>query len=348
MKNLKLCAKIMLVMILTIFFTSCIPRFTDPTDPNDESSSGGGVSIPIETDATRQEGYRKQWLINTENINSDNRYSGFADIWGDGKMALDFWFKDGNLWDAYYDVPSGYVLHKLLTDKDNDTVNKTTFIDGNTAIMFMTGSASPKLYGNLYIVRIAHNKIYRTKNGARGFGNLNTWDGKTIPKNALNSDNLVLMATSKVPDVDMPFDTTPEAQENYRKQWMANTKNITKVANYQTKDVDISGGGSWSVPVWFKNHDEMQYGGDNTIYKLVTDNVANKKAAFIDGNTAIMYYYDEWNFNGAHESLHVFQIKDNKIYRAKSHTGFAKIDDWQGETIPKSALDNLELFAEKK
>ena len=146
----------------------------------------------------------------------------------------------------------------------------------------------------------------------------------------------------------MPFDTTPEAQENYRKQWMANTKNITKVANYQTKDVDISGGGSWSVPVWFKNHDEMQYGGDNTIYKLVTDNVANKKAAFIDGNTAIMYYYDEWNFNGAHESLHVFQIKDNKIYRAKSHTGFAKIDDWQGETIPKSALDNLELFAEKK
>ena len=336
MKNYKNIIGIMALIWMSIFLNGCsLFTFTDSIGDDLE------VEEEIIVDENKQETYRQQWLENTKAINVDNRYSGFADVWGDGKMALDFWFENGNLWDAYYDVPSGYVLHKLLTDKGNWTANKTTFIDGNTAIMYMPSSASPKLAGNLYIVRVADNKIYRTKNGARGFANLNTWDGKTIPESALDPENLVVIATSKVPDVEMPFDTTEAAQANYRKQWMENTKNITKEANYNTKDVAINGSGiEWNVHVWFKNYDEMQYGEDNTIYKLVTD-----KATFIDGNTAVMYYdvFDFFNQG----SLHVFQIKDNKIYRAKSSKGFANIDDWNGETIPKSALDNLVLFAEK-
>ncbi len=192
-------------MILSIFIFSSCSLF----EPNENSESNGshendflleesGNNYIIGQDIIdNQAQYKTQWLSNVKDINSNNRYSGYANIWGSGELAMYFWFDDdGNLWDEMVSYSGDYVLHKLLTDSDNTTENKTTFINGHTAIMFIPSSASYTLSGTLYIVQVTNNQIYRTEDAYGWYGKdnqltYNNWDGKTIPKSAFDSDNLV-------------------------------------------------------------------------------------------------------------------------------------------------------------
>ena len=136
--------------------------------------------VTINTDSDIQAQYKKEWLELTKSIDENNAYTGEADIWGGGDLDLHLWFVEGNLWDFMnsFNPDRKYILHKLV-DTDPLGQDKSSFIDGNTAIMVMPASASPTLQGSLYVVRISNETIYRTYD-KWGVEFIDKWDGKQV------------------------------------------------------------------------------------------------------------------------------------------------------------------------
>lgn len=170
------------MLLLLVLFTSCTMF---PNSEAEESITiNGEESITINTDTRTQYQLKQKWIAHTASITRGS-YSGNADLWGGGSLLLDLWFENGDLWDAMLEVDNlPYVIHTLLTDE-------ASFVDEYTAIMAMAYSASPKLAGNLYIVRLSNETIYRTKSH-NGFNHINKWDGKTV-----NTNNLIPIAQKK-------------------------------------------------------------------------------------------------------------------------------------------------------
>ncbi|MDK2819111.1 MAG: hypothetical protein KFW21_06660 [Spirochaetota bacterium] len=148
--------------------------------------------ITVNSDPTIQAQYKDEWTDITSSIDKNNPYAGRANIWGGGLLSMHFWFEKGDLWDYMDNIDPNkkYILHTLV---NNHTLGKekNSFIDGKTAIMVMPASASPKLSGALYIVRISNNTIYRTKS-EWGFAFIDAWDGEQV-----DIGNLIAIATNK-------------------------------------------------------------------------------------------------------------------------------------------------------
>ena len=366
MKNLKLFTKIMLVMILTIFFTSCIPRFTDPTEPTEESSGvggggsgvggGGGVSIKVETDAAIQEGYRKQWIENTKGI-TKGAYTGEPDLWGGGSFGeIEMWFNNEKgeeskyLWYHSYLFPAPEIAYRLVSEK-----GKPAFVDGETAILYVTATTSDLMRYTIFIFRVKDGKIYRTKSawgfgGVQGGTKVDNWD-LTIPKEEF--DKLVVVNESRYPPTPGDIILNPGKQAEYKEQWLENTKHITGfnyeghaniigVANdykFEFRDGNLWG----SVPGWYDPDTWEEY----VYYNLLTDsgNTTANKTTFIDGKTAVMFTPLEGLVEG---SLYIVKVENDKIYRTgTAKGGFTKMDTWDGKRIPKKALDNLVEIGKK-
>lgn len=189
----------------------------------------------LNTDPTIQAQYKAEWIKHTKSIKRGS-YHGSADVWGDGALAMDFWFDNGNLWDAMTTVDNlPYVLYHLLSgEKDPykpSWVNENDlFLDGKTAIMYLPNSAaSPRLAGNLYLVRITNNELYRTKDSGSGFARYQNWNSTTIPSHdlikiadriALNLDPEMITSGHKIiyqkdnkPEVTLQFTSSDSVSE---------------------------------------------------------------------------------------------------------------------------------------
>ena len=150
------------------------------TIPTDERIIEPPNFVTINTDPTTQAQYKAEWLALTSTIDENNAYTGEADIWGGGDLDLHLWFEEGNLWDFMnaFNPDRKYILHKLV-ESHLLGKGKSSFVDGNTAIMVMPASASPALEGVLYVVRISNETIYRTYN-EWGVNFIEDWDGKQV------------------------------------------------------------------------------------------------------------------------------------------------------------------------
>ena len=170
-----------------------------PTDDSSNESPKDNILFEQSTfidDSKLQAQYHKEWLKNTKDITRATYY-GYSDIWGDGALDLHLWFDfEGNVWDAMINVDNRpYVLYKLLATP--------MFLDGNTAIMSIPSSASPKLANTLYLVRVSNNTIYRTENSRKGFAHLSTWNKKDIPSHPLIAVATNINPTKSLLSADM-------------------------------------------------------------------------------------------------------------------------------------------------
>ena len=148
--------------------------------PTDERIIEPPNFVTINTDSTIQAQYKAEWLALTSTIDKNNAYTGSSDIWGGGELDLNIWFQEGDLWDYMdaFNPENPYVLHTLV-ESHRLGEGKSSFVDGNTAIMVMPASASPALEGVLYVVRISNETIYRTYN-EWGVNFIEDWDGKQV------------------------------------------------------------------------------------------------------------------------------------------------------------------------
>ena len=183
------------ILTLLGFFLLANCTIIPTTDKEIETVEPSGI-VTISTDPTIQAQYQQEWLKNTKDI-TQATYYGYSDIWGDGALDLHLWFDfEGNVWDAMINVDNRpYVLYKLLATP--------MFLDGNTAIMSIPSSASPKLANTLYLVRVSNNTIYRTENSRKGFAHLSTWNKKDIPSHPLIAVATNINPTKSLLSADM-------------------------------------------------------------------------------------------------------------------------------------------------
>ena len=213
----------------------------------------------------------------------------------------------------------------------------------------------------IFIFQVKDGKIYRTKSawgfgGVQGGTKVDNWD-LTIPKEEF--DKLIVVNESKVAPTPGNIILNVGKQTEYKKQWLANTKNIT-MGTYKIDEVDIAGVPWKNIFMWFQDEklyyttdaDDSSKGED--VYRLLTDdiNTTDKKITFINGNTAIMHFYAEPFFPGWDDAkqwnLYIVKVENDKIYRTKNaKSGFDNLNTWDGEKVPRSALDNLVIIAEK-
>ena len=185
-----------IITLLGFFLlANCTTIPTTDKETETEIVEPSGI-VTISTDPTIQAQYQQEWLKNTKDI-TQATYYGYSDIWGDGALDLHLWFDfEGNVWDAMINVDNRpYVLYKLLATP--------MFLDGNTAIMSIPSSASPKLANTLYLVRVSNNTIYRTENSRKGFAHLSTWNKKDIPSHPLIAVATNINPTKSLLSADM-------------------------------------------------------------------------------------------------------------------------------------------------
>lgn len=123
-----------------------------------------------------------EWIENTKNIIKSS-YAGRPDLWGDGAWPLCLWFDDDGkeLW--YGDETwSGEAAYFLASEK----YDKMVFLDGHTAIMYLTATSDNAMMNTIFIVRVLDDKIYRTENAWGWYEKITTWDGQTIPEEELS------------------------------------------------------------------------------------------------------------------------------------------------------------------
>ncbi len=131
--------------------------------------------------------YKAEWLELTSQLNLENRFDGYADIWGGGALNMWFWFDDeGHLWDEMKSFSGKYILHKLTKDE----LGIDYFVNGHTAVVYIPYSASFTLGGTLYVLSITNGNVYRTEDawgwsGKDNHATVKNWDKKSIPPHSL-------------------------------------------------------------------------------------------------------------------------------------------------------------------
>ena len=186
-KKINTINKINLGWLLLVAFTISCSLIPDPPT----------LSESVDISPEIQARYATSWAELIKDIHEDNKWQGRANIWGGGSLDMHFWFKDGDLWDYMdtVDPDKHYVLHIPVSKLGTFPAH---FVDEKTAIMYMPSSASPKLYGALYVVRISNDIIYRTRN-ARGFANIANWDGKSV-----DTSDLIPIAVPEGAELPIP------------------------------------------------------------------------------------------------------------------------------------------------
>ncbi len=178
-------------MIVCIFvFNSCTLFEPNDNDNNDIIYDNGDyvedyniVNGNIILDSSKQAEFYQEWIKNTKDV-TRRSYVGRPDLWGGGSMYLYMWFdEDGKeLW--YGPVSEAWgeeVAYWLASEKD-----KMAFLDGRTAIMYLTATTSSTMMNTIFIVRVLDDKIYRTES-AWGWGEkITSWDGQTIPEEEIS------------------------------------------------------------------------------------------------------------------------------------------------------------------
>ncbi|MGL4677363.1 MAG: hypothetical protein ACRCWI_06820 [Brevinema sp.] len=301
-------------------------------------------TIRINQDPQVQAQYKEAWLELTKNITEASPYSGIADIWGGGDLKLDFIFDDqGTLRNNFdFDPATYYDLHPLVSQYEKFT--NSSFLDKNTAIVFMPNSASPALEGTLYILRISNQTLYRTKS-ASGFAHINSWDGISIDTN-----NLVAISTSKTnlenekdPEIVPLINQDPQIQSQYKEAWLKLTKNITETSPYYG-EADIWGGGALKLRFRFDDKGNLWNSDFNPninqwyiLHNLVSQEKNFENSAFLDERTAIVVIPSSASYTLA-GTLYVLRLSNQTLYRTKSAWGFDHVKSWDGKSVD---TDNL-------
>ncbi|MGL5956523.1 MAG: hypothetical protein ACRC0X_08000 [Brevinema sp.] len=317
------------ILLLLLIFVSCSIQNQDTDSIQNQYTENINQNPQI------QEQYKQAWLALTKDITESSPYTGKADIWGGGAMQLDFVFDEkGNLLNNFdWEPDKYYELHSLIS-QESKFIN-SSFLDERTAIVFMPDSAtsSPIMAGSVYVLRLSNETLYRTKS-AYGFDHIETWDGI-----AVDTKDLVAIGTLKQVQ-NTGINPDPQIQAQYKKAWLALTKDITKDSPYTGK-ADIWGGGAMQLDFVFDEKGNLQntdFWNINTLYPL--HNLVSKHekfSAFLDEKTAIVCIPSSASVKLA-GTLYVLRLSNETLYRTKSAYGFDHIETWDGVSVDTKNL----------
>ncbi|MGL4367626.1 MAG: hypothetical protein ACRCTQ_05040 [Brevinemataceae bacterium] len=322
--------------------------------------------VIIDTNPLTQSKFQQEWMTNISKYTRENSYDYIADIWGGGALKLHLWFdQNGALWDSMIDVDNlPYILHPLVSKYEKKFEN-SAFIDGKTAVVVMPWSASFKLAGNLYVLRVSNNTIYRTHGSLTGFHHANRWDGKTIPNHYLVNLKYSANQPDKNPIIPRPEDTndtsvftmqqinySPEVQKQFEDSWNQKINNFP-LNNYEATIAYQNGTSTKSFTGFIDNsimyRDSRDSGKDKYLFKKqILSN--HSYPIFLDEQTAVMVQYTQAssfeNINHANQArIYTIKISNDGIIYRTADAGFGDWDSWTGE---KAAVDKLVPFITSK
>ena len=126
-------------------------------------------------------------------------------------------------------------------------------------------------------------------------------------------------------------------QAQYQKEWLKNTKDITRATYYGYSD--IWGDGALDLHLWFDLKGDMwdaMINVDNKPYVLYK--LLGSTPMFLDGKTAIMSIPSSASPKLAN-TLYLVRVSNNTIYRSEdSRKGFAHLSTWNKKDIPTHTM----------
>ncbi len=194
MRNKKIIVLNIFIILSVFVVSSCSFLEPDLDKESGESGESGDSGVYLEDynivdgniilDESKQAEYYKEWLENTKDI-TEQSYAGRPDLWGGGEISVYLWF-DNDSKELWYDMVNLAITKEPAYYLASEKEGKLAFLDGHTAIMYLTATTSGQMYNTIFIVRVLDDKIYRTEN-AWGWGEkITTWDGLTIPEEELS------------------------------------------------------------------------------------------------------------------------------------------------------------------